>query len=134
MGVLRVPTMSIQSLTKCMSGLRINTRIKAQTLSSQSSSLCGQKLVSQKAQQVSAVTVETVCGKHKVKTRKAVSKRFQVSGSGKILRRRPGKQHINQKMSRAKLRGLGKMAQVGERDLPNISPNLPYSGVKQSRN
>ena len=63
-----------------------------------------------------------------------MAKRFKVTGSGKIVRRSPGKQHINEKMSRDTLRKLGKMSVVTERDLPNIAPNLPYSGVKQSRN
>jgi len=57
-----------------------------------------------------------------------------VTGSGKLMRRRPGKQHINEKMSRGKIRNLGKMAMVVERDMPNIAPNLPYSGARQSRN
>ena len=57
-----------------------------------------------------------------------------MTATGKLLRRKPGKQHINEKMSRAHLRKLGKKALVEKRDVANISPNLPYSGVRQSRN
>lgn len=64
----------------------------------------------------------------------AAAKRFSVTGTGKIRRRRPGKQHINEKMARGKVRVLGKVMVVNKRDVANVSPNLPYSGVPQSRN
>ena len=64
----------------------------------------------------------------------AAAKRFSVTGTGKIRRRRPGKQHINEKMSRGKIRSLSKVPVVNKRDVANVAPNLPYSGVRQSRN
>ena len=64
----------------------------------------------------------------------AVQKRFKITGAGKVVRRRPGKQHINEKMSRAKIRSLGKQLVVSDTDLPNIAPSLPYAGLRQSRN
>ena len=46
------------------------------------------------------------------KTRKAVAKRFKVTGSGKVLRRKQGKRHILQKKSSKRKRALGKPAVV----------------------
>ena len=42
----------------------------------------------------------------KAKTRKAVAKRFKVTGSGKVLRRKQGKRHILQKKNRKRKRNL----------------------------
>ena len=42
---------------------------------------------------------------YKLKTRKAAAKRFKVTGSGKVLRRKPGKQHINKHKSTTRLGG-----------------------------
>ena len=50
----------------------------------------------------------------KAKTRKAVAKRFKVTGSGKILRRKQGKRHILQKKTRKRKRALGKAALVSD--------------------
>ena len=41
------------------------------------------------------------------KTRKAASKRFKVTASGKVMHRRPGKQHLNGHMSTAHKKRLG---------------------------
>ncbi|GAU20930.1 hypothetical protein TSUD_200790, partial [Trifolium subterraneum] len=51
-----------------------------------------------------------VCAKgYKIKTHKASAKRFRVTGAGKIVRRRAGKQHLlNKKNKKRKLR-LSKM-------------------------
>ena len=43
---------------------------------------------------------------YKLKTRKAAAKRFKVTGSGKVLRRKPGKQHINKHKSTTRLKRL----------------------------
>ena len=48
------------------------------------------------------------------KTRKAVAKRFKVTGTGKVLRRKQGKRHILQKKSSKRKRQLGKVALVDE--------------------
>lgn len=62
----------------------------------------------------------------KAKTRKAVAKRFKVTGTGKILRRKQGKRHILQKKSRKRKRALGKAALVSDADLKNVRASLPF--------
>jgi large subunit ribosomal protein L35 len=62
----------------------------------------------------------------KAKTRKAVAKRFKVTGTGKILRRKQGKRHILQKKSRKRKRFLGKPALVSKADLKNVRASLPF--------
>ena len=37
----------------------------------------------------------------------AAAKRFKITGSGKVLVRRSGKQHLNEKMNKAKKKALG---------------------------
>ena len=61
------------------------------------------------------------------KTRKAVAKRFKVTGSGKVLRRKQGKRHILQKKSRKRKRQLGKAVLVSPRDAKNVLENLPFA-------
>ena len=63
----------------------------------------------------------------KAKTRKAVAKRFKVTGSSKVLRRKQGKRHILQKKSRKRKRNLGKVTLVSDADLKNVKANLPFS-------
>jgi large subunit ribosomal protein L35 len=63
----------------------------------------------------------------KAKTRKAVAKRFKVTGSGKILRRKQGNRHLLQKKSRKRKRNLGKATLVSAADLKNVKANLPFS-------
>lgn len=43
----------------------------------------------------------------KLKTRKSAAKRYKVTGSGKVLVRRAGKQHLNEKQSSKTKRNLG---------------------------
>ncbi|GHC59497.1 50S ribosomal protein L35 [Roseibacillus persicicus] len=62
----------------------------------------------------------------KAKTRKAVAKRFKVTGSGKILRRKQGKRHILTKKSRKRKRSLGKAVLADETNLKAIRENLPF--------
>ncbi|GAA5495769.1 50S ribosomal protein L35 [Rubritalea halochordaticola] len=63
----------------------------------------------------------------KAKTRKSVAKRFKVTGTGKILRRKQGKRHILQKKSSKRKRSLGKATLVSEADLPRVRENLPFA-------
>lgn len=44
----------------------------------------------------------------KMKTRKAVVARFKVSGTGKLVRHRPGRRHKLAKKSSARKRALGR--------------------------
>lgn len=61
------------------------------------------------------------------KTRKAVAKRFKVTGSGKVLRRKQGKRHILQKKSSKRKRSLSKVALVASTDVWAVKQNLPFA-------
>ena len=63
----------------------------------------------------------------KSKTRKAVSKRFKVTGTGKVLRRKQGKRHLLQNKNRKRKRNLGKAATVSDADLKNVKENMPFA-------
>lgn len=63
----------------------------------------------------------------KAKTRKAVSKRFKVTGTGKILRRKQGKRHLLQNKNRKRKRNLGKATLVSDADLKSVRQNLPFA-------
>ena len=60
----------------------------------------------------------------KSKTRSSVAKRFKVTGTGKILRRKQGKRHILQKKNRKRKRNLGKATLVSDADIKNVKRNL----------
>ena len=60
----------------------------------------------------------------KSKTRSSVAKRFKVTGTGKILRRKQGKRHILQKKNRIRKRMLGKATLVSDADITNVKRNL----------
>jgi large subunit ribosomal protein L35 len=62
----------------------------------------------------------------RAKTRKAVAKRFKVTGSGKVLRRKQGKRHILQKKSRKRKRQLGRATLVSDADIRTVKENLPF--------
>jgi len=61
------------------------------------------------------------------KTRKAVAKRFKVTGTGKILRRKSSKRHLLVSKSSKRKRNLGKAALVDKTDMKRILANLPFS-------
>jgi len=50
----------------------------------------------------------------KMKTKKAMKGRFKVTGTGKLMRTRPGKRHILTKKSSNRKRHLSSPAQVDE--------------------
>lgn len=56
----------------------------------------------------------------KMKTRKAVSKRFSLTGTGKIKRNHDGKSHILTKKSRKRKRNLRKTSYVSKQFEKNI--------------
>lgn len=60
------------------------------------------------------------------KTRKATSKRFKITGTGKVLRRRQGKRHLLEGKSRKRKRKLGQAALVAEVDVKAIKANMPW--------
>ncbi len=60
------------------------------------------------------------------KTRKAVSKRFKITGTGKVMRRRQGKRHLLENKSRKRKRSLGKGVLVAAVDVAAIKTNMPW--------
>jgi large subunit ribosomal protein L35 len=60
------------------------------------------------------------------KTRKAVAKRFKITGTGKVLRRKQGARHILQKKSSKRKRALGRAGLVSDADIKNVKENLPF--------
>ncbi|KAK8604848.1 hypothetical protein V6N13_082316 [Hibiscus sabdariffa] len=69
---------------------------------------------------------------YKMKTHKASAKRFRVTGRGKIVRRRAGKQHLLAKKNTKRKLRLSKMHEVSRSDYDNVIGALPY--LKVNRN
>ena len=61
------------------------------------------------------------------KTKKAVLKRFKITGTGKVLRSRAGRRHLAQTKNAKRLRRLGKAAVVDPTDVYRIKQNLPFT-------
>ena len=68
---------------------------------------------------------------YKMKTHKASAKRFRVTGSGKIVRRCAGKQHLLSKKNAKRRKRLSKMVQVNKSDYSNVTGALPYLKVNK---
>jgi len=62
----------------------------------------------------------------KLKTKSGAKKRFKVTGSGKIKRKRAFKNHILTKKETKQKRRLGHKVTVKKVDEANIKPMLPY--------
>ncbi len=62
----------------------------------------------------------------KAKTRKAVAKRFKVTGSGRVLRRKQGKRHLMRRKSSKRRRDLGQAALVSPADEKNVKADMPF--------
>lgn len=62
----------------------------------------------------------------KLKTRRAAAKRFRLSGSGKIMRRKAFKNHLLQHKGSDRKNRLSKIATVAEPDVLNVELMLPY--------
>ena len=60
------------------------------------------------------------------KTRKSVSKRFKITGSGKVLRRRQGKLHLLQGKSAKRKMRLRQSALVHPTDASAVKQNMPW--------
>jgi len=60
------------------------------------------------------------------KTKKAVRKRFKITGTGKVLRSHSSKRHLMSSKSAKRKRQLSKMARVHETDVARIKANLPF--------
>lgn len=63
----------------------------------------------------------------KLKTNKAASKRFTMTGTGKLKRQKAGKQHILTKKSRKNKRDLRKAEMVDKSNVLNMKKMLPYA-------
>lgn len=62
----------------------------------------------------------------KLKTNKAVRKRFKVTATGKIMRRQTGQDHFNAKESGKKRRQKRKLVQVAPAEAKILRKYLPY--------
>jgi len=62
-----------------------------------------------------------------IKTRKAVAKRFKITGTGKVMRSRAGRRHLLAGKSPKRRRSLGESKQVDSTDTYRITQNLPFS-------
>ena len=62
----------------------------------------------------------------KLKTRKAASKRYKVTGNNNFLRRHAYKGHLLMKKSNRQKRKLSQVTLVNERDIHTIKLMLPY--------
>ncbi|HLR89776.1 MAG TPA: 50S ribosomal protein L35 [Balneolaceae bacterium] len=62
----------------------------------------------------------------KMKTNSGAKKRFKVTGTGKLKRKKAFKRHILTKKSSKRKRNLGKDTLVHKADEPSIKAMLPY--------
>ena len=62
----------------------------------------------------------------KMKTKKAIAKRFRVTGTGRLKRSRAYKQHILTKKSAKRKRNLRNVAYVSVTQLRTMKRLLPY--------
>ena len=62
-----------------------------------------------------------------MKTHKATARRFQLSGSGKLLRTRGGKSHLRRKRAKRATRDFDEMVAVSGRDSKRIRTLIPYA-------
>ncbi len=61
------------------------------------------------------------------KTKKAAAKRFKVTGTGKIMRRKAGLRHLASSKSSKRKRKLGKAAQVHSTMVDRVMECLPFA-------
>jgi len=60
------------------------------------------------------------------KTKKAASKRLKITGTGKIMRRKPGLRHLASSKSSKRKRKLGKATHVHETMISRMKECLPF--------
>jgi len=61
------------------------------------------------------------------KTRKAVAKRFKITGTGKVLRQHASRRHLLSSKSGKLKRHMAKSAVVHETDVARIKLNMPFA-------
>ncbi len=72
-------------------------------------------------------------GKYKIKTHKATSKRFRVTGSGKLVRTKGGKSHLRRRTSKRTKRLFTKMLPVqGKGIVKRVHRLAPYLKKQES--
>lgn len=64
--------------------------------------------------------------KYKLKTHKATSKRFRMTGSGKIVRTKGGKSHLRRRTSKRTKAKFTEMLVVGPSEVKRIRTLAPY--------
>ena len=62
----------------------------------------------------------------KMKTNKTASKRFHITGSGKVMRSRGGKSHLRRNKRPAVTRAYAEMTAVDGADVKKVKRLLPY--------
>lgn len=62
-----------------------------------------------------------------IKTKKSVTKRFKITGTGKVLRRRAGLRHLAQSKNAKRRRRLRKSVVIDPTDAYRVTQNLPFS-------
>merc|ERR1711976_71807 len=80
-------------------------------------------------------TISTeVEAKYKLKTRKAAAKRYKITGSGKVMTRKPGKQHLNEKYSRNQKKALSRENALSRSVVKrNVIGAMPYAKIDKSK-
>jgi large subunit ribosomal protein L35 len=63
----------------------------------------------------------------KMKTKKAISKRIKVTGTGKLLHWRKGNNHLKSPKSASQLRRIAKPKQITGKMEKNFKKLLPYA-------
>jgi len=61
------------------------------------------------------------------KTKKAVAKRFKVTGTGKVLRQQASRRHLMASKNAKRKRQMAKAALVDKTDEKRIKENLPFA-------
>jgi large subunit ribosomal protein L35 len=61
------------------------------------------------------------------KTRKAVAKRFKITGTGKALRQQASRRHLLSNKSAKRKRQMAKSQVVDKTDMKRIRMNLPFA-------
>ena len=95
----------------CFLWLEPDSALQAQALSSKR---CGINVAPKISAAVPEARAAPVCMaiEAKLKTRKAMSKRYKVTSTGKVMRRHAGKQHSNEKKAHKRLKRLSKEESV----------------------
>ncbi|MEX2381091.1 MAG: 50S ribosomal protein L35 [Opitutales bacterium] len=60
------------------------------------------------------------------KTKKSIAKRFKLTGTGKLMRRSPGKRHLLRKKSQKQKRRAGQDKPVADGQAKNLIRGLPF--------